>query len=93
MALHNLKLSLCVNDSSSRDIMRELFLIILLCFTLTTLLQSTICAAALTDFDEDRLRIGSFNIQVFGVKKVKKEGVLKVLTDVSLCLDIKCCIL
>ena len=33
----------------------------------------------------ERLRIGAFNIQVFGVSKLESSGVLTVLVDVSLC--------
>ena len=36
------------------------------------------------DVTDSRLRIGAFNIQVFGVSKVQREGVLPVLVDVSL---------
>lgn len=36
------------------------------------------------DAPDSRLRIGAFNIQVFGVSKLQKEGVLQVLVDVSL---------
>lgn len=36
------------------------------------------------DTADSRLRIGAFNIQVFGVSKLQKEGVLQVLVDVSL---------
>jgi hypothetical protein len=33
--------------------------------------------------DSRRLRIGAFNIQVFGVSKLKRDGVLPVLVNVS----------
>lgn len=33
---------------------------------------------------QDRLRIGAFNIQVFGVSKLRRDRVLPILTDVSL---------
>ena len=36
------------------------------------------------DVTDSRLRIGAFNIQVFGVNKLQRDGVLQVLVDVSL---------
>ena len=36
------------------------------------------------DVTDSRLRIGAFNIQVFGVNKLQRDGVLPVLVDVSL---------
>ena len=36
------------------------------------------------DVTDSRLRIGAFNIQVFGVSKLQRNGVLPVLVNVSL---------
>ena len=36
------------------------------------------------DVTDSRLRIGAFNIQVFGVSKVQKDDVRRVLVNVSL---------
>ena len=33
----------------------------------------------------DKLKVGAFNIQVFGSRKLDRVGVLPVLVDVSLC--------